>query len=198
MKPGIAFFDFDGTITKKDTLIEFIKYNNGNLRLWLGLLLNSHYLIGYKLKIISNQMAKEKILSWFYGGLEVSAFRKLCFLFAKERIPSLIRPAALEEIKKLQLKQFDIVVVSASPEDWLNIWAQEYQIKVIATRLLYDKDCFTGKIQGANCNGDEKVRRINEQFDLKLYKIIYAYGDTSGDKPMFTIATRFFMKPFRN
>ena len=58
VKKGIAFFDFDGTITTKDTLLEFIKFSKGNLLFYAGFLLNLHFLVAYKLKIISNQAAK--------------------------------------------------------------------------------------------------------------------------------------------
>ncbi len=37
----IAFFDFDGTITRKDTLFEIIRYQKGPLALYAGMLLLS-------------------------------------------------------------------------------------------------------------------------------------------------------------
>jgi HAD superfamily hydrolase (TIGR01490 family) len=197
MTKGIAFFDFDGTITFKDSLLEFIKFSKGEFSFWKGFLFNTHYILGYKLHLISNQTAKEKILSWFFKGMEASDFKTQCTRFAKERIPSLIRPAALREIKKLQQEQVKVVIVSASPEEWVGFWAQQYQIEVLATRLEYSSSQFTGKIKGLNCHGKEKVRRINEQIDLAVYDSIYAYGDSSGDNPMLALATKSFMKPFR-
>ena len=102
MKKKIAFFDFDGTITKKDTLLEFIKFNKGALRLYFGFMLNSPWLIAYKLKIISNQAAKEKVLGFFFGKMNADLFQKRCDQFATEIVPKLVRPRALSEIKRLQ------------------------------------------------------------------------------------------------
>ena len=74
MKKGIAFFDFDGTITKKDTLLEVIKFQKGTLAFYTGFFLLSPYLVAMKMKILSNQMVKEKVLKYFFGGCELFIF----------------------------------------------------------------------------------------------------------------------------
>jgi HAD superfamily hydrolase (TIGR01490 family) len=198
MNPGIAFFDFDGTVTYKDSLLEFIKYSKGSLRFSLGFLMNTHYLFLYKLKIISNQKAKEKVLSSFFGGVDAFTFQEQCIRFAADVIPLLIRPAALSEILKLQEQGIRIVIVSASPGEWIEPWAKSLNVEVVATRLQYSNNTFTGKIEGLNCYGQEKVRRIHEEYNLTDYETIYAYGDSTGDKPMLSLANKGFMKPFRD
>jgi len=65
LKRRIAFFDFDGTITTKDTLLELIKYQKGRLLFYIGFLINAPYLVAYKLKIIRNSTAKQKVLHFF-------------------------------------------------------------------------------------------------------------------------------------
>jgi phosphatidylglycerophosphatase C len=197
MKPGIAFFDFDGTITTKDTLLEFIRYSKGTALLYTGFLFNAPYLIAFKLGIISNQSAKEKILAWFFGKMPVKEFEDLCTKFSVNQLPSLIRKGAIDEIKKLQQHSIEVVVVSASPQNWISQWAAAMNLLLIATKLEIVNNQLTGKIEGANCYGEEKVRRIREQFQLDNYKEIYAYGDTLGDKPMLSLAHHPHMKPFR-
>ena len=118
VKKGIAFFDFDGTITTKDTLLEFIKFCKGNLRFYFGFLMKSPYLVAFKTKIITNQAAKEKVLQYFFHNMPVQDFEKLCEAFAKQKLPSLMRPGALQEIAKLKQENYVVVVVSASPETW--------------------------------------------------------------------------------
>ena len=197
MKKKIAFFDFDGTITKKDTLLEFIKFNQGALRLYFGFLLHSPWLVAYKLKIISNQAAKEKILEFFFGKMNFDLFQERCNQFAVDIVPGLVRPKALEEIKKLQNSGMSVVIVTSSPENWISNWAEMVQAKLIDTRLEIKDGLVTGKIMGKNCHGKEKVKRIQEEYDLSQYDEIYAYGDTAGDKPMLSLANFPFMKPFR-
>jgi phosphatidylglycerophosphatase C len=193
----IAFFDFDGTITRKDTLLEFIKYSKGRFRFYAGFALNSPWLIALKLKLISNQAAKERILTWFFRNTPLDTFTGVCDRFAIDVLPGLIRPKALQEIALLKEKGATIVIVSASPENWIRPWTGPNSIDLIATRLEADKTRLTGRIQGRNCHGLEKVERINQLFQLADYSTIYAYGDSSGDKPMLGLATNSFFKPFQ-
>lgn len=201
MSRPIAFFDFDGTITTKDTLLEFIKFSKGTIPFYIGFALNSPWLIAYRLKLISNQKAKERILTWFFHNMPLAAFQQSCDQFAQTRIPALIRPKALHEIRQLQEKGFSVVIVSASPENWLQKWTTPLEVDLIATKLetkqLKDSIRLSGKIQGINCHGQEKVRRIKEAYDLSDFDNIHAYGDTSGDKPMLALAVHSFFKPFR-
>lgn len=196
MKKSIAFFDFDGTITTKDTLLEFIKYSKGKLLFYIGFFIYAPYLVAYKLKIISNQTAKERIIKFFFGKMPLTDFQKQCDLFMDNRLPKLIRPKATKEIKRLQNIGANVVVVSASPENWIRGWADSMQLQLIATRLEIRKDRITGRIIGRNCYGIEKVKRIQEAYSLDEYDKIYAYGDSSGDKYMMRLANISFFKPF--
>lgn len=197
VKRGIAFFDFDGTITTKDTLLEFIKFTRGRLRFYLGFLLYSPYLIAYKLKLIPNQLAKEKILRFFFNGMPEDDFKKACARFSELILPALIRPGALSEIGRLKKDGYIVVVVSASPENWICAWAASHNTELIASQLQVVDGKITGKILGKNCHGAEKVRRITEKYNVSDYDPVYAYGDTNGDLPMLQLAQNSFYKPFR-
>lgn len=197
MKKGIAFFDFDGTITTKDTLLEFIKFCKGTTAFYSGFLLNAHFLVSYKLKIISNQVAKEKILKYFFHNMPAEDFAEKCALFSSEVLPALIRPKALEEISRLKAEGYVVVVVSASPENWIQEWAKNEKLELIASRLEIKDGKITGRIVGKNCHGEEKVRRIMEKYVVTDYTTIHAYGDTSGDRQMLALANHSFFKPFR-
>lgn len=202
MNKRIAFFDFDGTITTKDSLLEFIRFSKGKVRFGLGFVLNSPWLVAMKLKIISNQAAKERILTHFFRKQTLASFGRQCDEFAGNHLPGLIRPKALTEINRLLEAGATVVIVSASPENWIKQWAGRIGTDLIATRLKVFTDSngeirLTGSIEGANCHGEEKVNRIRERFALPDYKEIYAYGDTSGDKPMLQLGTVSFFRPFR-
>lgn len=196
MNNRIAFFDFDGTITKKDTLLEFIKFSKGNLRFLIGFLINSPFLAAYKLKLISNQTAKEKVLRFFFRKTPLELFQVKCDQFAKEILPGLIRPKALQEIEKLKKNNTTIVVVSASPKNWIQKWTSSIQVQLIASKLEIKQEKLTGNLLGKNCHGREKVRRIMEICSPKDFDEVFAYGDTKGDKPMLALAHIHFMYPF--
>lgn len=197
MKKGIAFFDFDGTITTKDTFLEFIRFSKGNLRFYTGLLLNLPYLVAFKIKLIPNQKAKEKVLQFFFKDVSVTDFQERCTLFALKILPKLIRPKAIEEIKKLQQEGAVVVVVSASAENWIQNWAHDFGVELIASRLEVADEKLTGRLIGINCRGKEKVRRILEKYSVSDYAEVYAYGDSKGDEEMLKLAKYAFYKPFR-
>ena len=196
MSKGIAFFDFDGTITTRDTLLEFIKFAKGKRAFYSGFLYNIFYLIAYKIKLISNQEAKEKVLSYFFKDMDLIEFDKLSEAFSKKKLPSIIRHGAEKEIARLQQENFVVVIVSASPENWIRHWCKERNLILIASELEVINGKVSGKISGKNCHGEEKVRRILEKYVLKEYDEIYAYGDTKGDLPMLGLATKSFYQPF--
>lgn len=194
----IAFFDFDGTITTKDTLLEFIKYVKGSRSFLTGFLLNSPYLVAYKLNLIPNQLAKEKVMAYFFKNMPLSEFQQWCDRFAAEKISGLIRPKAAAALQQLKQSGAEVVIVSASFGNWIQAWAFENNFQLIATKPELRDGKLTGRIAGKNCHGLEKVRRIKEAFDLQQYGAIQAYGDSSGDKPMLALATQAHYKPFRN
>ena len=200
MKKRIAFFDFDGTITTKDTLLEFIKFSKGPFRFYLGFLLNSPWMVAYRLKIISNQAAKERIMTWFFRNTPLPAFQKQCDEFATTILPALIRPKALREIALLQEKDATIVIDSATPENWISTRTTRIGASLLATRLELTPipPRLTGRILGRNCYGEEKVSRIHAAYTpARLHRNLYTYGDTTGDKPMLRLGTASFYKPFR-
>jgi len=193
----IAFFDFDGTITSRDSLLEFIKYSKGTFAFYAGFALHAPILAAYKLQIISNHSAKEIMLRHFFGKMPVEEFEALCERFNNEVMPKLIREKAMKEMNTLKDRGAEVVVVSASPENWLRAWCSQHGVQCIATRMHVSNNRITGKINGRNCHGHEKVRRIQEAFDLSSYSSVYCYGDTPGDKHMLSLANYKFYKPFR-
>lgn len=197
MSQRIAFFDFDGTITTKDTLLEFIKFYKGTGFFYLGFLLYSPFLIAYKLKLIPNFVAKQKVLRHFFKGEDVETFQNKCDAFSDSVLPKLLRPKALKEIEKLRAANATIVIVSASAENWIKKWAADNNLLLMGTKLAILDNKITGSLDGKNCYGDEKVCRIEEQYSLAAFTEIYCYGDSSGDKPMLQLATFPFYKPFR-
>ncbi|WP_343674558.1 HAD-IB family hydrolase [Chitinophaga sp.] len=196
MKPSIAFFDFDGTITTKDTLFEIIRFHKGSAALYAGMTLLSPALVAFKMKLISTQRMKEIVFRFFFGGSSADAFRIRCAEFCAQRLPRLVKENALQAIRQHLVQGHQVAVVTASAEDWVEPWCSSLGIVCIGTRLEVHNALITGKIQGLNCNGPEKVTRIKQTFDLDGYEEIYAYGDTSGDRPMLGIAKYGYFRKF--
>jgi phosphatidylglycerophosphatase C len=189
--------DFDGTITTRDSLLSYFFFRHGKLKALLRLISVAPHYILYTLKIVSVQKAKEKVLQRFLRNEPLDRFNMYCEEFVRTKIPEIIRPKALVEIQKLKNNNTEIVIVSASPENWLNIWCNQVGASLISSKLETKNGKLTGKFNGNNCRGQEKVMRIRLQYDLSNYDEVYAYGDTKGDKPMLALATFAFYQPFR-
>ncbi len=196
IKNTIAFFDFDGTITTKDTMIQLIIKTFGYQKYFLSLLQLTPFLLAFKLKIISNQNAKQKLLNYFFKDMNIYDFNKICNRYITDYIHFIINEKAIHKIKWHKKKNHQIVVVSASIENWVKPWCEMHNLKFIATKLEVSNKKITGNILNKNCYGIEKVNRIKELYDLNNYSNIYAYGNSLGDKEMLEVADFSFYKNF--
>lgn len=188
MQKKLVLFDFDGTITHKDSFIEFIKFYRGKWYFYLSCIPLAPSVILFKLKLISSQRLKEIFLSFFFTGEREDIFRQRSREFSLNVIPKMIRQKALERIILHQQNNDRVVVVSASMNEWLEPWCHKTGIECIATHMDYQDHLVNGKIAGLNCNGEEKVARIKEKIDLKDYSPIIAYGNSGGDEAMLKLA----------
>jgi HAD superfamily hydrolase (TIGR01490 family) len=184
----LALFDLDGTITEKDTLVEFIVYTHGIFKYFLGLLILSPILILYKLKIIPNWRAKEIMLNWFFRNWTRERLMQAGRNFSLYKLPELILDSALQRIKKHKKENDEVVIVSASCDVWLKDWCDLQNLQYITTELEFKNDRFTGKFCTLNCHGQEKANRIKKSLVLKNYNFIYAYGNEKSDLPMLDLA----------
>jgi HAD superfamily hydrolase (TIGR01490 family) len=197
MRKRLVLFDFDGTITTKDSFIEFLIFYKGMTKFILGMVIMSPYLGLFVLRLIPNWKAKQMVLRYFLKGESVHTLKRKCEEFAQQILPSLIRPGVLQTINQYKFDNSVVAVVSASAEDWVQPWCRTHGLLCIATQLEIENGKVTGNLCGPNCYGPEKVKRIEKQFKLKDFDEIIAYGDSSGDKEMFGIAHQFHYRPFR-
>jgi HAD superfamily hydrolase (TIGR01490 family) len=198
VKPILALFDFDGTITTKDTFLPFLCFYRGNRRFLIGLVCLSPWLVPYTCKLVANWRAKTAALTFFLKGDPLTALQAGCDEFARTVIPSLVRTGALAAIRRYQAEGARVVVVSASPENVVQPWCAAVGVECVATRLEVQDGKITGRIAGQNCYGPEKVRRVLERYDTAAYAEIHAYGDSRGDRELLALASKGFFKPFRD
>ncbi len=188
-KRRIAAFDFDGTLTKKDTLIEFIRFTHGSFRLYLGILFISPFIIASKFKIYNSGKAKQRMFSLFYKKMPYSKFNELGERFATN-IEYFFRSEVLDNAHKHIQKGHTVYVITASIEEWVKPWCNNHNLNnIIATRIEIDsKGLLSGKFITPNCTGKEKINKLLEIEPQRSEYILYAYGDSNGDKELFSIS----------
>ena len=193
----IAFFDFDGTITKDDSTIKFIRFFTGDFKYIIGIILLSPLLVLYKLNILDNDYIKKMIITYFFKDISEVDFKNKAKLFSSNIIPKLIRKKALDRLAWHKNKGHTIVIVSASINLWLQDWCDLNDFILIASELEIVDKKITGNLLSKNCYGPEKVKRILNKYNLSDYSYIYAYGNSRGDHEMLDIANEKNYKPFR-
>ena len=193
----IALFDFDGTITKDDSLIKFIRFVVGDAKFIAGMVFLSPMLTVYKLGLIPNYKAKQMMLSYFFKGMSEAKLQEVANTYSLNHIDTILRPKAIEKIAWHQEQGHKVVVVSASIECWLKPWCDKNNLELIATQLEIKDGIVTGRLRTKNCYGIEKVNRVKEVYNLDEYETIYAYGDSRGDRELLELADESFYKPFR-
>ena len=196
----IYAFDFDGTLTTKDTLLEFIHFAKGSGQMFRGFLLFSPLLILMKLHLFPNWKAKQKIFSYFFKGMKIDDFNALCTRFAEQN-KHLLRPAGIEKVRQAIAEEHTtVLIISASIDNWVRPFFDEIdkKIQVLGTQIETKEGRLTGLFTTKNCYGEEKVNRLTALYPHREAYYLIAFGDSRGDKELLTFADKGFYKPFRN
>ena len=200
MKKKVYCFDFDGTLTTADTLLEFIKFAKGKSRFLMVFLMYSPLLVLMKLHLYPNWKAKQHIFAHLFEGMRIEKFDKLCHTFAEEH-QYLLRPQGIQRVHEALEAGKQVLVVSASIDNWVRpffLVRGLEGVEVLGTQIEVVDGRLTGRFLSRNCYGAEKVRRITDVFphDRQAYTI-EAFGDSRGDKEMLAFADQGHYKPFR-
>lgn len=201
MKKKIYCFDFDGTLTTSDTLLEFIKYAKGRSRFLMVFLMYSPLLVLMKLHLYPNWKAKQQIFAYLFAGMRIEKFDALCRGFAEES-QHLLRPKGITLMHEALVAGAQVFIVSASIDNWVRPFFDIRNLKgvqVLGTQIEVEDGKLTGRFKSNNCYGKEKVHRIAEalkSFERSEYEI-EAFGDSRGDKEMLAFADKGHFKPFR-
>jgi HAD superfamily hydrolase (TIGR01490 family) len=185
----VAVFDFDGTITEKDSLKDFLIYMFGFSGFFNGMILLSPILILYKLGIVKNYKAKEMLIKYFFKGMDFEDFNKKSTRYSLNNLRFFLNETAKERIRWHKAQGHKMIVVSASIINWIEPWASREGFEaVLSTELEVEDGKLTGRFATKNCYGIEKVNRLKEYLDSNKSYYLYAYGDTKGDRELLEFA----------
>ena len=180
-------FDFDGTITDRDTLIGFIASVFGTTRMLLGFAANLPWLLLMRLGLYDNGKTKQRVFSHFFSGMDLVTFNRHCKAYAEQN-RHIIRPEMLRLLQTLDKEKTDMVVVSASITNWVAPFFHGLNIKVIGTEAETAAGSLTGRFATPNCYGSEKVTRLSAFFPERDTYNLVAYGDSRGDRELLEYA----------
>lgn len=184
----IAAFDFDGTLTVRDSFTAFLRWRAGPVRYALGMANLGLAALRY---LIDRDRGRIKAAATraYLRGVNRSELDTAARAFAENQAARLFRPDALAAWRNWKAQGARLVIVTASPSVVVRPFAEMLEAdELIGTELAYDaSDRVTGAFATPNCRGPEKVVRLEARFGEGL-RLAAAYGDTTGDREMLAIA----------
>lgn len=184
----VAVFDFDGTLTTRDTLLEFIKFTHGEGSFFIGLSIFAPVLVLMKLHLFPNWKAKQMMFSWFYEDMDYAKFTEFGQRFA-DYVETLRNESTIKQLQELQSSGADVYVVSASIDECVRPFCKRLAVKeILGTQVEVKDGKLTGRFITKNCYGQEKVSRLLEVEPNRNEYYLYAFGDSRGDKEMLAFA----------
>lgn len=191
-RPGgaLALFDFDGTITTLETMPVFLRRSIPRHRLVFGWIVLAPLILAYRLRLVSGTIVRRAIVWFGYAGLPCSAVAAAGAAFAREYLPTVLRPEAVERLAWHKAQGHRVVVVSGGLTAYLAPWCQAEGVELLGSSLQCRGGVLTGRYEGRQCVRGEKVRRVRELCAPDDYPLVYAYGDTPEDHALLAIADR--------
>ena len=184
---AVAAFDFDGTLCRGDSLVPFLRRWCGDRALAVALGRTWRHLARLPRGGEFRDRAKEALLRELLPGRPAEPARALALAYA-EQLDSRLRIDVLARLRWHQAQGHEVVIVSASPALYLAPLGDRLGVDaVLATRLVEADGVFTGALDGANCRGPEKERRLLAWLDGRSVDL-YAYGDSTGDDELLAMA----------
>ena len=198
----VAAFDFDGTITDRDTLVPFLVLAFGRLRVAAAFAALPFTGMGYLLRLVTIDEFKRRVLRRLVAGAAEPRLRALGPVHARAIAPWLRAPA-LQRIAGHRAQRHLLVLVSSTLDLYLEPMAVQLGFDhVLCSRLETVIDAHgagrcTGELAGRDCTGVEKLHRLAACIGGLEDVQLHVYGDSAGDRELFAVADHPHFRPFR-
>ncbi len=193
--PVVAAFDLDGTLTDGGSVFKWLEHVAGRgVALRAAARLVVPLTLGALRSGRTADHAKERLFRSLLAGREWSTVERASRTFILEHLQRHLRSQTVARLRWHLDQGHEVVLVSASPEVYVDIVAGELGAHgALGTRLAVDPlGRLTGGYLGRNCRGKEKMRRLEEWIDSRGYPAppdVYAYGNSRGDRRLLSRAT---------
>lgn len=191
-KRVIAAFDFDGTLTIRESSLVFMIFCCGLTQTCFALIKSIRTFLMTLIGLASRQDSKEAMLSCLFKGKLKKQVMEKGIVFSSGNLNKILRPDMMERLRWHQKEGHICVLVSANLDVYLEPWGcfEGFQA-VLCSKLSVDKNgILTGKLEGLNCWGPEKKRRFfawAENLPRDSYTL-YVYGNSRGDHELLASA----------
>ncbi|MGQ0823959.1 MAG: HAD-IB family hydrolase [Actinomycetota bacterium] len=184
MPRTVAAFDFDGTLSRRDTLLPFLAWVAGWRRVGTAAIAEAP-----RLRRSDRDTAKERLLVRVLGGLRHDVVAREGHAYATQVFEHRLRPSVVAKLERHRAQGHEVVIVSASLDVYLTEIGRDLGVAaVLCTRLEVDeRGRCTGRMVGGNCRGEAKAERLRAYLGDEEV-MLYAYGNSAGDDAMLALA----------
>lgn len=188
MPRKVVAFDFDGTLTDRDSFVAFLDFAKGKAGVAKAFITQPSLLTQY-LATKDRGALKSRLLYKLLGPISQEDLEILIRAFTTTIGTGLFRADAIDAWDRHNLPDRQRVIVTASPQLLVAPFGQMIGAdRVIGTRLGFDaQGRLKPDLDGPNCRGAEKMCRLREVYGDRL-DLEAAYGDTAGDREMLAAA----------
>lgn len=180
----VAAFDFDGTLTRRDTVAPFLVRSFGVPRVTTATVRNTGTILPAIIGRGSRDAAKAALLRTLFAGAEVERITAIAERYATHVLARVMRNDTLARLEWHRREGHDLVLITASLSVYAAPIANRLGIPtVFATRLAEDGATFSGELAGANMRGPEKARALDTHLN-GADAVVWAYGDSAGDREL--------------
>jgi phosphatidylglycerophosphatase C len=185
----VAAFDFDGTITQRDTLAGFLTFVGGRSAVARATARRSAAMLAGLRDDQARDRAKEAVLGDVLRGRSDADLRAAGQRYAA-LLPARFRPDIVQRVGWHRDEGHELVIVSASLAYYLEPVAEALGIgHVIGVEMATDTDGrLTGALAGLNVRGTEKATRLQAWWADRPADELWAYGNSSGDDALLALA----------
>jgi phosphatidylglycerophosphatase C len=188
-KRTIAAFDFDGTMTRRDTLVPFLAAVAGRAAVAVALAAEAPRLSYAATGRGDRDDAKVRVLRRLLASRDYAEVAAVGHAFGAKLARGAITPEARDRVAWHRREGHEIAIVSASLDVYLIEVAELLGVgHLLCTTLeVDDRGRCTGRLRGRNCRGSEKVARLHALLDGEEVEL-WAYGNSGGDEQMLALA----------
>ena len=189
----VAAFDFDGTLTRRDTVVDFLVRACGRRRVAaaVGKALASERSVDRQLRRATSHRdrIKERLSLELLGGRSAAELEEIGAELAKEIQKTRLRPHMRGRLEGHRAAGHFVVIVSASYSFYLDPLGEALGVDaVLCTKVEVDRaGICTGRLEGGNCRGPVKVARLQAWAGSRPHEL-HAYGDSPGDAELLASA----------
>lgn len=196
----VALFDFCGTVVSLQTADSFtsfvLKREKKYIPYLLTLLFQNKFYLFIKYKLLRNTKSDKYRMLKYLKGITRKKIFQYSGEFAKYLKGLKIKDVEIHFQDLNDKEDIRIFIISAGYECYIKEFYDE-KVTVIANRFIFDEEYFTGEIEGNDCIGNEKIKRLSREIDLNLIdqENSYAYSDSLSDLPLFQLVkNNYFIK----